>query len=99
MLEEFKKAVGKDAQSSRDAALLCNLACLSEQGGELALARDLLMQGFRASDASHMPTLYNLARLCPYKLDNPALAQRLYGVALFPAYHVQRGNLSAQIWA
>jgi tetratricopeptide (TPR) repeat protein len=97
MLEEFKKAVGKDAQSSRDAALLCNLACLSEQGGELALARDLLMQGFRASDASHMPTLYNLARLCQYKLDNQALAQRLYEEVLFLADNVMLDSLSAEI--
>jgi tetratricopeptide (TPR) repeat protein len=97
MLEEFKKAVGKDAQSSRDAALLCNLACLYEQGGEIALARDLLMQGFSASDASHMPTLYNLARLCQYKLENQALAQRLYAEVLFLADNVMLDSLSAEI--
>ena len=97
MLREFKKAVDQDAQSSGDASLLCNLACLHEQAGELAQARDLLIQAVGVSDGSHIPSLYNLARLCQYKLENQALAQQLYEEVLSLADSVVLDSKSAEI--
>jgi len=99
LLREFKKAVDQDPQSSEDSTLLCNLACLHEQAGELAQARDLLIQALPkgVSDVSHIPTLYNLARLFQYKLENQALAQQLYEEVLSLADSVVLDSMSAEI--
>lgn len=63
-------------------ALLCNLACLYEQAGDVDGALDLLAQGLSVSRGRDMACLYNLARVNQYRLSKPQVARSLYAQAL-----------------